>query len=195
MNQLGNGLHSADRFEEVLPVREAELSMLRRIGNSEHNMLVAQGNLASTYKALGRLEPALPINRDVFLGFLKLYGEDHENTILAANNYASTLSSLERYGEASKLLRKLTPVARRALGENNELTLTVRWLYAMALYKDDGATLDDLRESVETLGSVAPLWTRVFGLSHPDTPNVQRALEDARKALAARAAASSSGAK
>ncbi len=71
----------------------------------------------------------------------------------------------------------------------------MRSAYAEALYKDDGATLDDLRESVETLGSVAPLWTRVFGLSHPDTPNVQRALEDARKALAARAAASSSGAK
>ena len=69
----------------------------------------------------------------------------------------------------------------------------MRWLYANALYKDDGATLDDLRESVETLGSVAPSWARVFGPSHPDTPSVQRALEDARKALAARAAASSSG--
>ena len=156
-------------------------------------MLITQGNLALQYQALGRLESALPINRDVFLGFLKLYGEEHGSTLLAADNYASTLTSLKRYGEASKLLRKLTPVARRALGENNKLTLTMRWLYARALYKDDGHTLADLRESVETLGSVAPLWTRVFGPSHPDTPCVQRALEDAREALAARAAASSSG--
>ena len=73
-------------------------------------------------------------------------------------------------------------------------TLGMRWLYALTLRKKDGATLDDLRESVETLGSVAPLWTRVFGPSHPDTPSVQRALEDARKALAAHTAASSSGA-
>ena len=29
--------------------------------------------------------------------------------------------------------------------------LTMRWIYAMALYKDDGATLDDLREAVMTL--------------------------------------------
>ena len=86
-------------------------------------------------------------------------------------------------------------MARRVLGESNEITIKMRWTYARALFEDDDATLDDLRESVETLGSVAPLWTRVFGLSHPDTPNVQRALEDARKALAARAAASSSGAK
>ena len=67
-------------------------------------------------------------------------------------------------------------------------------MFSSTLRKKDGATLDDLRESVEALGSVAPLWTRVFGPSHPDTPNVQRALKEARKALAARAAASSSGA-
>ena len=194
LSVLGNGLASALHHEDALSVQEAELSSVRRIGTTENNILRVQGNLAVTYKALGRLELALPINRDVFLGFLKLYGEEHGSTLLAANNYASTLSSLERYGEASKLLRKLTPVARRALGENNNLTLTMRWHYARALYKDNCATLDDLRESVETLGSVAPLWTRVFGPSHPDTPCVQRALEEARKALAARAAASSAGA-
>ena len=79
-------------------------------------------------------------------------------------------------------------------GEKHVDTLKMLWLYAAALYEDDCATLDDLRKSVETLGSVAPLWTRVFGPSHPDTPCVQRALEDARKALAIRTAASSSGA-
>jgi len=41
-------------------------------------------------------------------------------------------------------LRKTIPVARRALGENNELTLKMRWIYAIALYKD---TLDDLCEA------------------------------------------------
>ena len=38
------------------------------------------------------------------------------------------------------------PVARRALGENDDLTLRMRWNYARTLYKDPGATLDDLRE-------------------------------------------------
>ena len=72
--------------------------------------------------------------------------------------------------------------------------LKLRWLYARALYLDASATLDDLREAVETLEIVAPLWTRTFGTAHPETPLVQNALKNARKALAARAAASSSGA-
>ena len=56
--------------------------------------------------------------------------------------------------------------------------------YARALYKDDGATLDDLREAVETIDSVAKSWKRVFGESHPETQKVQSALATARKKLA-----------
>ena len=62
-------------------------------------MLISQGNLALTYKSLGRLEPALQINRDVFLGFLKLYGEEHSETLREANNYACLLLRLERARE------------------------------------------------------------------------------------------------
>ena len=64
----------------------------------------------------------------------------------------------------------------------------------MSLYEDDGATLDDLREAVETLETVEPLWKRIFGEAHPETPKVQGTLKEARRFLAARAAASSSGA-
>jgi hypothetical protein len=79
----------------------------------------------------------------------------------------------------------------------------MRCLYATSLFADDGATLDDLREAVETLESVARLWKRVYGPSHPETQQVQTALKQARRvlalkeaqaALAARAAASSTGA-
>jgi len=58
----------------------------------------------------------------------------------------------------------------------------------LALFKDQAATLDDLREAVTTLESVAPTWKRVFGPAHPETPSAQEALKDAREALAARAA-------
>ena len=59
-----------------------------------------------------------------------------------------------------------------------------RWVNAIALCNDTGATLDELRESVETLESVAPLWTRVFGQAYPQTPKVQATLALARENLA-----------
>ena len=93
-----------------------------------------------------------------------------------------------RLEEAKSLMRKTMPVAQRVLRENHEHTLKMRWSYAVALYKDPAATLDDLHEALETLESVAPTWKRVFGGSHPETPKVYGALKEAcgrARALAA----------
>ena len=178
-----------------MSVTEAELAMLKRLGDSEENMLVVQGNLANAYQKHGRLEDALLAMRDVYLGFLKLEGKAGKRTLAAANNYINLLRILKRFKEARSLLRKTTPLAQRVLGEGHQVTLTMKKMKAEMLYDDDGATLDDLREAVEMLESVARVWTRVFGEAHPETPMIRAALEDAREVLAARAAASSSGAK
>ena len=61
-------------------------------------------------------------------------------------------------------MRKAMPVARRVLGECHEITLKVRLIFAKALYGDNGATLTDLRECVETLDCDA--------LVHGITPHV-----------------------
>ena len=41
MRQLGNGLSDAKHHKDALPVQEAELSMLRRIGASEEDILLS----------------------------------------------------------------------------------------------------------------------------------------------------------
>ena len=62
----------------------------------------------------------------------------------------------------------------------------MRWTYAIALYKDDGATLDDLREAVTTLEETERTARRVLGGAHPTTVGIGGALQDARAALRAR---------
>ena len=186
MNQLGNGLHDADRHEDALSVREAELSMEWRLGGSEHNMLIAQGNLANTYKALGRLEEAMSLRQEVYSGRVRLDGEEHGSTLLAANNYASSLFDLQRFKEAKELLRKTIPVGRRVLGDSQERVLNMRSSYAEVLYLDDGATHDDLREAVTTLEDTTRIARRVLGGAHPFTVNHEQSLRNARAALSAR---------
>ena len=103
-----------------------------------------------------------------------------------ANNYASSLNGLQRFKEAKALLRRTMPVARRAVGEGHRLTLKMRWSYAQTLYKDPSATLDDLREAVETLADAERTARRVLGSAHPTTRGIERALQNARAALRAR---------
>ena len=133
------------------------------------------------------------MERDVYFGRLKLSGEEHRSTLLAANNYAGSLLNLKRFEEAKSLCLKVMPVARRVLGGNHELTLRIRWTYAMALYRNNSATLDDLREAVTTLEETARTTRRVMGGAHPLTVAIETALREARAALRARETPSGSG--
>ena len=126
------------------------------------------------------------MRRNVYSKRVELYGEEHEDTLKEAVNYGNCLGRSERLGEAKSLLRKTVPVARRVFGDNNEVTLTMRLIYAAALYSDDSATLDDLREAVTTLEDTERIVRRVFGGAHPITARIEGDLQNARAALRAR---------
>ena len=171
-----------------MTVKEAELSMLRRLGASEDDMLVVQANLSNSYYELGRKEEALRLRQEVYSGRLKVSGEENEKTLIAALNYAVSLSDLKRFEETRALLRKTIPVARRVLGESHEIMLWMRWTYARALYNADGATLDDIREAVTGLEDLEQTARRVLGGAHPLTESMEGGLRDARVVLRAREA-------
>ena len=105
---------------------------------------------------------------------------------VAAYNYALLLLKLKRFEEAKLLLRKMMPVARRVLGEGHNVTLRMRKVYAKALFKDDGATLDDVREAAATLEEIERTARRVLGGAHPLTKGIEFDLRGARAALHAR---------
>ena len=124
--------------------------------------------------------------RDVYSGHLRLHGKEHSETLEDAHNYALSLITLRRFEEAKSLMRKTMPVAQRVLGKSHGNTLRIRLGYAMALYKDDGATLDDLREAVTTLEDAERIARRVLGGAHPLTSAIEENLRKSRAALATR---------
>ena len=74
----------------------------------------------------------------------------------------------------------------RSIGESHDLTLRMQYNYGRALYLDDGATLDDLREAVATLEDTERIARRVFGGAHPLTALIENRLRETRAALHAR---------
>ena len=186
MTLLGIGLMRANHHEDALSVQEAQLATMRRVGDSEERILVVQSNLACAYESLGRLQDGLRIRQDVYARRLELLGEEKKQTLQTAYNYAATLKDLHRDDEAKSLLCKYIPVARRVLGESHELTLNLRKVYALALSRDAGATLDDLREALDTLEDAGRIARRVFGGAHPLTGSVERSLRNAQATLRAR---------
>ena len=148
-------------------------------------------NLANTYRALGRLDEVLRVRQEVYSGRLALFGKEHGQTMTAASNYAMSLLEQNRRKEAKALLRKTLPVVRRVLGDTHEIAFRTRGIYALALYQDPAATLDDLHEAVDTLEDTERISRRVFGGAHPTTKGLGITLRDAQTALRARETPSS----
>ena len=96
------------------------------------------------------------------------------------------MSYVRHFEEAKSLMRKMMPVFRRVLGASHEGTIRMKEMYAEALYKDPGATLDGLRESVVTFEDAERIARRVFGGEHPLTKEIEGFLQCARAALDAR---------
>ena len=135
---------------------------------------------------VGRTEEALALRRDVYFGTVKMFGEESPDTLSEAHRYAACLANLQRFKEAKSLWRKTMPVARRVLGEGNQFTLLMRRNYSLLLLDDDDATLEDLREAVNSLEETEQIARRVFGSGHPDVAGIEKVLQDARAALRAR---------
>ena len=126
------------------------------------------------------------MRRDVYSRCARLYGEEHRETLIEASNLANLLEDLKRFEEVRALFRRTMPIARRILGEGHRLTLKMRMTYAQALYLDTNATLDDIREAVTTLEDGERIARQLLGGTHPLTTGIEKSIQSARAALAAR---------
>merc|ERR1712072_307004 len=113
-------------------------------------------------------------------------GEEHELTLREASGYVFSLLHLGRFQEVKSVSRRTIPVARRVFGGHHHVTLVMKANYAVALYKDPAATLDDLREAVTTLEETELLLQRVLGGVHPLAVKIEDSLREARAVLRAR---------
>ena len=67
----------------------------------------------------------------------------------------------------------------------------MRSMYANVLYANPSATLDDLREAVETLEETEPIVRRILGGANPSARQIVHTLQAAQAALNAREAGKS----
>ena len=57
-------------------------------------------------------------------------------------------------------------------------------IYAQCLYKNDGASLEDITAAVATLEDLDRRQSRIYGAAHPQTGTTRARLAEAREKLA-----------
>ena len=194
MTQLGNSLASVRLVGLALTVYEAHLSACGRILPNQDSCatLTTKGNMVGCLMALGRTQDAARLAGEVYGKRVAIEGEAHPESIREGMNMAAVLIGVPQsctvHGrervhilEAKRFLLELLPRAQRALGAEDRVTLGIRREYARALYVDEKASPDELRESEEILDDLCRTSRRVLGPIHEQTHLALEELVAARK--------------
>jgi len=122
LNNLGlvyNKLHLLSKAEDTI----SEAAQIHRFLDDRLGEAQAAMNLASTYRAEGRLLDAEPLFRQALTIREQMLLESDRDIAIAANNLGVVLIDLKRWDEAAPLLARALSIWERALGERHPQTL------------------------------------------------------------------------
>ena len=183
MTELGLGLFEAEHYEDALSVQETDLATTRRIGASEHNMLIVQQNIANSYQSLLRNDDALRMEKAIYASRVRLSGEFHEKTLISALNLSIALVRANKARESVTFSRPLLPKVRRELGAENEVCLRFAHAYVYAVM-NCAASRDELIFAEKLHEDTVRRFRRVLGPAHPSTSKAEADLVFLRERLA-----------
>ncbi|KAI0146405.1 P-loop containing nucleoside triphosphate hydrolase protein [Xylariaceae sp. FL1272] len=167
MNNLGNPYSAQGRWKEAKELRVQVLEKRKTVQGLNHpSTLRSMNNLASTYQDLGRLEDAEELGVQVLEKRKIVLGPDH----------LDALSS--RLGAAEELGVQVLDRRRRILGPDHPDTLLSTNNLASTWYCQGR-----LVEASSLLEDCVQTSIRVLGLKHPNTVEMQPALDKWRTEL------------
>jgi len=133
-NNLAHCHGCCGQWVEARSIWEENLRILKRGNHGEPELLTSMNNLATAYDALGSMQEAENLYREVWARRLVIYGESHVDTLLSLNNLAYACSRQSRYHVAEDLYMKALQLATRAFGFKHRQTLLIAGSYADTLW-------------------------------------------------------------
>jgi hypothetical protein len=136
----------------------------RTLGEEHPGTISAMGDLARTYKNLGKYANAEKLQIKVLDLRNRYLGEEHIDTIWAMGNLANTYESLGKYADAEKLQIQVLDMRNRLLGEEHPDTITAMGNLA-STYESLGKYVNAEKLEFDVLN----LRKRLLREEHPDT--------------------------
>jgi serine/threonine-protein kinase len=146
------------QFQRAFELRRAHL------GEAELPTMLAERDLASTVRFLGRVDEAIALQRPLLERMTRLLGADDGYTMVVASQLAISYGDAQRHDEAEALDRWLLETRVRALGDEHPNTLTTRNNLASKLLQRG-----KLDEALPLLEQTFAARCRVLGQDHPRT--------------------------
>jgi tetratricopeptide (TPR) repeat protein len=154
----GDNRTAARQFEA------ARALFARHCGPDHPDTLRSMNDLASSYRALGRLADAHRLHEQTLSLLKAKLGPNHPNTLTSMNNLANSYAALGRQADALQLRQETLALRRAKLGPDHPHTLTSMHNLATS-YAELGRHADAVRLYKQTLS----LMKVKLGPDHPTT--------------------------
>ena len=130
----------ADSPPYAVRIGERLLADRQRVFGPNHpDTLTARNNLATAYRAAGRIDEAITLHEQTLTAYERVLGPDHLDTLASRNNLANAYRVAGRTGEAITLHEQALAARERVLGPDHPDTLAARNNLAIA-YRVAGRT-------------------------------------------------------
>lgn len=185
MTTLGNALYENDSHEESLPVREAEVEILKRCHPKEKKaLLAAQKNLALAYTNLRMTDKSLALHRAIYESWLGTHGPAHAKTLDAVLDLAVSLAVNSKWDVQHTLLRTALPIALEAIGAS-DVSFRMTKCLAVCMFMTNSPEDKDIIEGERLLNrSFETFRKKLAAASHATHEDVfSRARVDASRPL------------
>ena len=134
------------------------------VPTEQRGTLAFSSNLAVAYRAVGRYEDGIALDKDTLRANERVLRPEHPYTLAIRNNLANGYRSVGRYEDAGALHEETLRVRERVLGPEHPDTLSSRHNLA-EVYGDAGRYGEAIALIEETLKAME----RVLGPEHPNT--------------------------
>ncbi|MGW4371788.1 tetratricopeptide repeat protein [Nocardia takedensis] len=148
------------------------------LGDNHPHTLVTRNNLASVYRAVGRLAEAIDLYERIVSDSARVLGVDHATTLTSRNNLAHAYESAGRFTEAIISYEQLLLDEQQFLSGDHPSTLTTRHNLAHAY-----AAVGRFTEAIPLLQSNLADRRRVLGDDHPHTLHSRNDLANAYRSV------------
>ncbi len=159
-----NATDAALKLVDKHVLRRAVEAIERKFADQPVIRAALQQTVASTYRQVGLLAPALPMQEEALNTRRFALGDDHPDTLESINNTGALLRSMGKYDKAKQYYGEALERRRRILGDNHRDTL------------ESIGNMGALLRSMGQYGEAEPYYRealegrrRILGDDHPDT--------------------------
>jgi tetratricopeptide (TPR) repeat protein len=172
---VGDILIRSGNYTQATAWLEKALGVYREVsGDNSPKTATAYGSLATAYSYSGDFTKALEYLHKTLTNYESLYGKDDSRTAMAYQNIGGAYNGLGDYPTALEWLGRALASQQKAFMSEDHRDIAITYNTMSVVYYNQ----KQYKKALEAARKALSINVKALGMSHPDTVNTQKSMEN-----------------